>query len=141
MSLTTLRRLSAFSFAALIVLGIAWELWLSPLRPGAWLLALKIVPLALALPGIVAGKVRTYQWWSMLILGYVAEGAVRASSDEGHAATLAAVELALSTLAFTAILLYARAMRMRGSRAPHDPSARTPDRARRSRRARASADH
>ena len=140
MSLTTLRRLSAFSFAALIVLGIAWELWLAPLRPGAWLLALKIVPLALALPGIVAGKVRTYQWWSMLILGYVAEGAVRASSDEGHAATLAAVELALSAFAFTAILLDVRAARASGPPAPRDASAKAPDRARRRRRAPAPGD-
>lgn len=107
-----LRRITTTSFVALIVLGIAWETWLAPLRPGAWLLSLKVVPLGFALPGIFAGRVRTYQWWSMLILGYVAEGAVRAASDSGSSARLAGIELALATLAFTAIVLYVRRMRL-----------------------------
>lgn len=106
-----LRRIVVACFVALVVLGIAWETWLAPLRPGAWLLSLKVVPLVVALPGIAAGRVRTHQWWSMLILGYVAEGLVRAASDEGLSAGLASVEIALSTLAFTAIVLYVRRVR------------------------------
>jgi len=93
------------------VLGIAWELWLAPLRPGAWLLSLKVVPLILALPGIAAGRVRTHQWWSMLILGYLAEGVVRATSDPAASARLAWIETALAALAFTAIVLYVRRVR------------------------------
>ncbi|HWS75261.1 MAG TPA: DUF2069 domain-containing protein, partial [Quisquiliibacterium sp.] len=46
------RRLSIFAFAGLVALGLAWELWLAPLKPGGSMLALKVVPLALALPGI-----------------------------------------------------------------------------------------
>lgn len=98
-------------FVALIVLGIAWETWLAPLRPGAWLLALKVVPLVLALPGLLAARVRVYQWWSMWILGYLAEGVVRAASDGGLSAALAGVETALAAAAFTAILLYVRQLR------------------------------
>ncbi len=106
-----LRRIVVACFVALIVLGIAWEIWLAPLRPGAWLLSLKVVPLILALPGLAAGRVRVYQWWSMLILGYLAEGLVRATSDPGLSAHLAWIEVALAATAFTAIVLYVRASR------------------------------
>lgn len=111
MSTLALRRLVVACFVALIALGVAWETWLAPLRPGAWLLALKTVPLALALPGLLAQRLRVYQWWSMLILGYLAEGVVRASTDRGHAALLAGLEAGLAALAFIAILLYARRVR------------------------------
>ena len=47
MSLPALRRLVVGSFIALIALGLAWELWLAPLRPSGWALSLKVVPLAL----------------------------------------------------------------------------------------------
>ncbi len=93
------------------MLGIAWETWLAPLRPGAWLLSLKVVPLLFALPGIAAGRMRVHQWWSMLILGYLAEGVVRAASDAGISARLAWIETALCALAFTAIVLYVRRAR------------------------------
>jgi len=106
-----LRRIVVVCFVSLIVLGIAWEIWLAPLRPGAWLLSLKVVPLMLALPGLAAGRVRVHQWWSMLILGYLAEGVVRATSDPGPSARLAWIELALAATAFTAIVLYVRAAR------------------------------
>jgi uncharacterized membrane protein len=96
----------------LIVLGLAWELWLAPLRPGGWLLSLKVVPLAFALPAIARGDVRAYQWWSMLVLFYMAEGLVRAASDTGPSVPLAIIETALSVTAFVAILLYVRAKRL-----------------------------
>ncbi len=110
-SSSSLRRIVVACFVALIVLGIAWETWLAPLRPGAWLLSLKVVPLLLALPGIAAGRMRVHQWWSMLILGYLAEGVVRAASDAGISARLAWIETALCALAFTAIVLYVRRAR------------------------------
>ncbi|MCD6674512.1 MAG: DUF2069 domain-containing protein [Burkholderiaceae bacterium] len=108
---SSLRRIVVACFVALIVLGIAWETWLAPLRPGAWLLSLKVVPLAFALPGIAAGRVRAYQWWSMLILGYLAEGLVRAASDAGLSARLAWAEIAIAAVAFTAIVLFVRRVR------------------------------
>lgn len=109
----TARRLSVAAFVALAALGLAWELWLAPLRPGGSLLALKALPLVLALPGIARGRIRTYQWWSMGILAYLCEGLVRATSDRGTSAMLAIVEIALALLAFLSILLYVRAARAR----------------------------
>lgn len=98
-------------FSALIALGLAWELWLAPLRPGAWLLALKVVPLVLALPGLIAGHVRTFQWWSMIVMLYLTEGLVRGASDTGASVPLAWIESTLSSIAFLAILAYVRAAR------------------------------
>jgi uncharacterized membrane protein len=103
-----LRWLAGASLAALLVLCLAWELWLAPLRPGGSLLALKAAPLALPLGGILAGRRYTYQWSSMLILGYFAEGVVRAWSERGLSQSLALGEIALSLAFFGAALAYAR---------------------------------
>ena len=97
-------------FVALIALGLAWELWLAPLRPGGSLLALKVLPLAVSLPSLWRRHLRTYQWWSMGILAYVAEGATRAFTDAGLGASLALAETLLATLAFGAILVYVRSI-------------------------------
>src|SRR5690606_29197644 len=105
------RRLTIAAFAGLVALGLAWELWLAPLRPGGSMLALKVLPLLLALPAIVRGRVRIYQWWSMGILAYLCEGLVRATSETGASALLAGVEIALSCLAFGGILAFVRAAR------------------------------
>lgn len=107
-----LRRLVIGLFTALILLGLAWELWLAPLRPGAWLLALKVLPLVLALPGLVLSRIRTYQWWSMVVMLYLTEGLVRGASDSGLSATLGWIEAVLSAAAFGAILLYVRGRRL-----------------------------
>ena len=112
MSADSLRRVTVACFLALILLGIAWETWLAPVRPGAWLLALKVVPLAVALPAIRRGHLRAYQWWSMLMLLYLAEGSVRASTDAWPSAALASVEAALAGVAYVAILLYVRRRRL-----------------------------
>jgi uncharacterized membrane protein len=104
----TLRFAAAAMASALCALCIAWEIWLAPLRPGAWLLSLKAVPLLLALPGLWRGHLRTFQWWSMLILAYLAEGLVRGASDPGPSALLGWIEAALSAVVFVLILLYCR---------------------------------
>lgn len=106
-----LRRLVVACFIALIALGIAWELWLAPLRPGAWVLALKVLPLVAALPALSAGRVRVFQWWSMIVMLYLGEGLVRAASDRGPSVALAGIEAGLAALAFLAILAYVRAIR------------------------------
>jgi len=108
MSPDLLRRVVLACFVALIALGLAWETWLAPLRPGAWLLALKVVPLVAALPAIARGKVRAYQWWSMGVLLYLTEGLVRATSDTGPSVPLAVAESLLAATAFLAILGYVR---------------------------------
>lgn len=104
-----LRYAASAALAALILLCLAWELWLAPLRPGGSLLALKALPLALPLGGIFGGKRYTYQWSSMLILAYFAEGATRAWSERGMSQALAFAEIALSLLFFAAAVSYARA--------------------------------
>jgi len=96
------------SLIGLIFLGLAWELWLAPLRPGGSLLALKVLPLLLPLFGILRGKIYTYQWATMLILAYLAEGTVRAWSDRGLSAQLAIVETVLALIFFAGCVLYVR---------------------------------
>jgi len=106
-----LTRIGAFSLIALIVLCLAWELWLAPLRAGGSLVALKALPLALPLAGVLAGRRYTYQWSSLLVLAYFAEGATRAWAEAGVSRTLALTEVALSLVFFAAAVSYARLTR------------------------------
>ena len=88
----------------------------------------------IALIALRSGRVRAFQGWSMGVLAYLCEGAVRAASDHGPSALLALLEAALALLAFTGILLYVRRMRRDASpraplRAPGRPRApAAPDR-------------
>lgn len=93
---------------ALIVLGLAWELWLAPLRPGGTLWAAKVLPLCLPLPGLLRRRMYTYRWTALLVWLYVMEGAVRATSERSPAALLAALELLLSLILFGACALHVR---------------------------------
>lgn len=106
-----LRLAASGSLIGLLVLCLAWELWLAPLRPGGTLLALKAAPLALPLGGVLSGRRYTYQWSSMLILAYFAEGVVRAWSERGAVQLLALAEIALSLAFFAAAVAYARQTR------------------------------
>ena len=90
---------------------MAWELWLAPLRPGGSLLALKALPLALPLGGILKGRRYAYQWSSMLILAYFAEGVTRAWGDSGLSQKLAFLEVVLSLAFFAAAVGFARLTR------------------------------
>ncbi len=90
----------------LIVLCVLWELVLAPLRPGGSWLVLKVLPLLIPLRGILKRDVYTMQWSSMLILLYLGEGIVRATSDRGLSATLGWVEFALTCVFFACIVLY-----------------------------------
>ncbi len=102
------------SLIALIALSLAWEIWLAPLRPGGSWLMLKAIPLLTPLRGVLAGRRRTYQWSSMLILAYVAEGSVRAWSDHGLSASLALLEVILALVFFASAVTYARITATRG---------------------------
>jgi uncharacterized membrane protein len=106
-----LRLAATAALAALIALCLAWEFWLAPLRPGGSLLALKALPLALPLSGILKGRRYTYQWSSMLILAYFAEGVTRAWSERGASQLLAYLEVLLSFVFFAAAVSYARLTR------------------------------
>jgi uncharacterized membrane protein len=108
---TILRIAAASSLAGLIVLCLAWELWLAPLRPGGSLLALKALPLALPLTGVLQGRRYAYQWSSMLVLAYFAEGVTRAWSEAGMSRQLSVLEILLSLTFFAAAVTYARLTR------------------------------
>ena len=99
---------SSASLVALIFLCVAWELWLAPLRPGGSALVLKALPLLLPLLGVLRGRRYTYQWSSLLILGYFIEGVVRAWSEHGPGRLLAVAEIALCLIFFVSVLSYAR---------------------------------
>ena len=108
------RTLAIVCVAALIGLGLAWELWLAPTGRGT--LALKVLPLVPALPGLLRQRMYTYRWLSLLVWLYVAEGLVRATSERGTGAVLAAIEVALGLLVFAACAFYVRS-RLAGARA------------------------
>jgi uncharacterized membrane protein len=110
-STKALRAAASGALIGLMVLCLAWELWLAPLRPGGSYLALKAAPLALPLYGILYGKRYTYQWSSMFVLAYFTEGVVRAWSERGASQLLALVEVALSVTFFAAVVAYARLTR------------------------------
>ena len=99
------------SLIALIMLCLAWETILAPLKPGGSLLTLKAVPLLLPLFGILKGRRYTYQWASMFILFYFTEGVVRAWADAGLSAKLALLEVALTLLFFICAIFYAKLTR------------------------------
>ena len=101
--------IASASLIALIFLCVAWELWLAPVRAGGSALVLKALPLLLPLFGVLRGKRYTYQWSSMLIFAYFAEGVVRAWSERGPGRAMAVAEIVLSLLFFTAAIWYVRA--------------------------------
>lgn len=97
--------LALAAFVDLFILCVAWEWFISPLRPGGSWLILKGIPLLFAIPGIWKGKVYTMQWASMLILLYVTEGLVRVL-ESGANFWLALLETILATTAFVCLLIY-----------------------------------
>ena len=109
--LVRLRGVASAALIALIALCLAWELFLAPLRPGGSLVALKALPLALPLRGIFEGRRYTYQWSSLLILAYFAEGVTRAVAERGASQACAAAELVLSVAFFAAVVAFARLTR------------------------------
>ncbi|MFZ9297277.1 MAG: DUF2069 domain-containing protein [Hylemonella sp.] len=102
------RLLAVASLLAMIVLGLAWELWLAPLRPGGSWLVLKVLPLSLPLAGLLKNRMYTYRWLSLLIWLYFMEGVVRAYSEPAPGAWLAGLEILLSLILFTACVLHIR---------------------------------
>jgi uncharacterized membrane protein len=117
------RNLAVGSLIALFVLGLAWELWLAPLRPGGSWLALKVLPLLIPLVGLLRNRMYTYRWVSLFVWLYFIEGVVRATSDPGPSAIYAAIEVLLCLVLFTACALH---VRWRLRHAPVQPVATTP---------------
>lgn len=94
------------SAVGVVLLGLVWELWLAPTGTGT--LAIKVLPLALALPGLWRDKLYTYRWVSLAVWLYFAEGAVRATSDRGLGALLALLEVMLCLVLFAACAAHVR---------------------------------
>jgi len=103
--------ISSTTLIALIVLCVAWELVLAPLRPGGSWLVLKVVPLLFALRGVLHGRRYTYQWACLLACLYLCEGLTRAYTDAPPSNAVAMLEAALSLVFLISAMLYARATR------------------------------
>ncbi|GAB3488432.1 hypothetical protein GCM10027399_03180 [Curvibacter fontanus] len=117
------RSLAVASLLGLILLGLAWELWLAPLRPGGSWLALKVLPLCLPLAGLLKNRMYTYRWLSLLLWLYFTEGVVRATSESAPGAWLAALEVLLSLALFAACVMH---IRLRLKAAPTQTDTATP---------------
>lgn len=105
----TTQRMRAIALVAcigLIVLGLAWELWIAPTGSGT--LALKVLPLVLCVAGLLRHRLYTYRWLSLLVWLYFMEGVVRATSESGPSQIAAIAEIALTLVLFTACTMYIR---------------------------------
>ncbi len=107
-SVALTRILAVGSLLGLIILGLAWELVLAPIRPGGSWLALKVLPLCLPLAGLLKHRMYTYRWVTLLVWLYFTEGAVRAYSDKPPSNYLAMIEVFLCLTLFTACALHVR---------------------------------
>ncbi|MFS2033767.1 DUF2069 domain-containing protein [Polaromonas sp. CT11-55] len=114
------RRLALASLLGLIVLGLAWEMWLAPIRPGGSLLALKVLPLCIPLAGILKNRMYTYRWLSLLVWLYFTEGVVRAWSDRAPGNYLGLIEVVLCLTLFAACALHVR-VRLKNIPVPSTP--------------------
>jgi uncharacterized membrane protein len=94
------------SLLALIVLGLAWELWLAPTGGRTW--AIKVLPLAFAVVGITRFRMVTHRWLSLLLWLYVAEGLVRGVTERGLSMTLAWLQVLLCLVLFAACSTHVR---------------------------------
>ncbi len=98
---------------ALMLLEALWELVLAPIPGGRWL-AVKALPLALLLPGVAAGRIRARQWLVLLAPWYAAEGIVRALTESGRYAMVAATVAAVAIATFLAAFFWLRADKRAG---------------------------
>jgi uncharacterized membrane protein len=92
--------------AALIVLGLAWELWLAPTGGRTW--AIKVLPLVFAVPGVLRFRMFTHRWLALLVWLYAAEGLVRAVTERGPAQPLALLQVVLAVALFAACAVHVR---------------------------------
>jgi uncharacterized membrane protein len=101
------RWIAVASLLGLVVLALAWELWL-PAKPSLWVV--KAIPLCIPVAGLLKRRMYTYRWVSLLVWPYFMEGVVRAG--EGLPAAL---EILLSLTLFVACALHVR-VRLRNAK-------------------------
>ena len=109
------RWLAVSSLVALVVLCVAWELYLAPIKPGGSLLALKALPLCVPIAGLLKNRMYTYRWVSLLVWLYFTEGVVRAYSDRAPSNYYALLEVVLCLTLFAACALHVR-LRLRNAK-------------------------
>lgn len=102
------RFLAVGSLLGLIVLSLAWELWLAPLRPGGSWWVIKALPLCLPLAGLLKHRMYTYRWVTLVVWLYFAEGVIRWHGDRWPSNLLAAVEVGLCLVLFAACAMHVR---------------------------------
>ncbi len=115
------RAVAVGSLLALIALGLAWELWLAPLRPGGSWLVVKVLPLLLPLPGLLKNRMYTYRWVALFVWLYFDEGVVRASGDRPPGNHLALLQIAVCLVLFAACTLHVRLRQRSAQRAAANP--------------------
>lgn len=96
------------ALAALTLLEVLWEAVLAPI-PGARWLAVKALPLAILIPGVARGARKPRQWLVLLVPFYFAEALVRALTESGRHAVVAALAATLALVTFFALLAWFRA--------------------------------
>ena len=102
------RLLAVGSLLGLILLSLAWELWLAPLRPGGSWLVLKALPLCLPLAGLLKNRMYTYRWVTLVVWLYFAEGVIRWNGDRWPSNMYAAIEVGLCLVLFAASAMHVR---------------------------------
>jgi uncharacterized membrane protein len=108
LSVSFTRALAVGSVLGLIALGVAWELFLAPIKPGGSILALKVLPLCFPLAGLLKNRMYTYRWVSLMVWLYFTEGVVRAYSDRAPSNYYAMLEVFLCCTLFAACALHVR---------------------------------
>jgi uncharacterized membrane protein len=105
-------RLTVASLAALALLEFLWSVLLAPLPSARWL-AVKALPLAILFPGVARGSRKARQWLALLTPLYFAEALVRAMTESGRHAIVAALAALIALVTFVAVLAW-----LRGERQP-----------------------
>ncbi len=115
----TVLRVALAALAATMIVAIAIG-WVgagsgdaSGLPPGVALAVVKVAVLAYVFRRVRDEHVYSMQWSSMLILLFIAEGAVRATSDAAATRGLGALQAAAAACAFAALLAYLRPLKKR----------------------------
>lgn len=110
------RPFAAWAVACATLIGltflcVAWELWLAPLRPGGSWLALKALPLALIWFPLARGARKARQTATLVLPLFAAEALVRALTEAGRHALVAACATVIAAAGLAALLMSFRAER------------------------------
>ncbi len=120
-SIGLIRLFAVGSVVGLIILGLAWELVLAPIKPGGSWLALKVLPLCFPLAGLLKNRMYTYRWVSLMIWLYFTEGVVRAYSDRPPGNYLGMIEVLLCVTVFAACTLHVKLRFKHAKAAGYEP--------------------